>query len=153
MSEPLRFEGLCGKLSSCKAIEDAARPGLKALAGRHRRLVDSPKVYRCSVDLDEARRADEPNASRWDYVLVASSAAIAMEVHPAKASEVHALIRKKGWAIALLGQCGVPVARWHWVRPPGSPLQFLRNSRQARLLAKAGISFPSSRLESVRTRP
>jgi len=97
--------------------------------------------------LDRARRDQEPNASRWDYVLGYPDHCVAMEVHPAKASEVDAVIRKKQWADALLrNYCALRVASWHWVRPPGSALQFAPQSPQARRLAKSGIAFPTARL-------
>jgi len=70
-----------------------------------------------------------------------------MEVHPAKASEVDGIIGKKLWAERRLRtNCALGVARWHWIRPPRSPLQFTPRSPAARRLAKHGIQFPRARL-------
>ena len=137
----------CERLRSCRAISEAVRPGLRGLASRHRSLVTDGQRFSCSVDLDDARRLAEPEASRWDYILGLDVDAWGMEVHPAKASEVDGVIRKKHWAVELLStNCALAVSRWHWVRPRGSPLQFTQRSPEARRLAKHGIQFPAPRL-------
>jgi hypothetical protein len=139
---------VCRQLRRWDAVRSAVQVGLGALRRRDRGLVDGSRAYRCSVNLDEARKVAEPNASRWDYVLGTAARGIAMEVHPAKASEVDSVIAKKLWAEArLFANCELRVSRWCWVRPPGSPLQFTSLSPAARRLAKNGIRFPSSRLE------
>ncbi len=103
--------------------------------------------YHCSVDLDQACRATEPQAARWDYVLGTTDSGIGMGVHPAKASEVEIVIAKKRWAQERLSaRCQLHVLRWCWIRPRRSALQFTQLSPQARLLAKNGIEFPAGRL-------
>jgi hypothetical protein len=137
----------CGRLRSWQAIREAVGLGLRGLASRHRSLVTDGHRFSCSVDLDEARRVAEPEASRWDYILGLGADAWGMEVHPAKASEVDGIIRKKLWAADRLScNCGLRVSRWHWVRPSGSPLQFTQRSPEAHRLAKYGIRFPTARL-------
>ena len=137
----------CERLRSWQAISDAVRPGLRGLTSRHHSLVTEGRRFSCSVDLDEARRVAEPEASRWDYILGLDADAWGMEVHPAKASEVDGVIRKKIWAAERLSSnCALVVSRWHWVRPSGSALQFTQRSPEARRLAKYGIRFPIPRL-------
>lgn len=137
----------CERLRAWHDIADAVRPGLRGLRSRHRSLVTDGDRFLCSVDLDDARRSAEPAASRWDYILGLDPEAWGMEVHPAKASEVDGVIRKKTWAAARLSSnCGLLVSRWRWIRPPGSRLQFTPRSPEARRLAKHGIEFPTALL-------
>jgi hypothetical protein len=96
-----------------------------------------------SVELDDSLRTSHPGA-RWDYVLATDRECVGMEVHPAKASEVDRILRKKRWAEDLLRVCGVRVARWCWIRPLGSSLQFTSISPQARRLAAGGVQFPTA---------
>lgn len=70
---------------------------------------------------------------------------VALEVHPAKASEVNTVVAKKRWAESIV-PLAIRVNRWCWIRPPGSSLQFGSGSYHARVLAKAGIEFPAARL-------
>jgi hypothetical protein len=138
----------CSALGRWAALASALQPGLQGLEHAHRELIHRSTAYACSVDLDEARREAEPQAPRWDYVLVErDGATIACEVHPARASEVDALIAKKRWAEQRLAQyCGLRIALWHWLRPPGSKQQFTPRSPGARRLAQSGIRFPAARL-------
>lgn len=148
MTRPDDTADPCARLRRWEDIARAVRAGLKAVASAHRALVARPRDYSCSLNLDQSRRKAEPNASRWDYVLgERDGTSTAFEVHPAKASEVDAVIAKKRWAEARLStHCDLRVARWHWVRPLHSPLRFTPISPKARLLAKNGIQFPVGRL-------
>jgi len=137
----------CERLRAWEAIHEVVKPGLRGLTSRHRSLVSDGQRFSCSVDLDEARRAAEPEEPRWDYILGLPAEVWGMEVHPAKASEVDGIIGKKLWAERRLRtNCALGVARWHWIRPPRSPLQFTPRSPAARRLAKHGIQFPRARL-------
>jgi hypothetical protein len=124
------------------------RQGLKGLRAPHRQLISRRRAYVCSLNLDAARRAAEPTAARWDYVLGGKDGgSTGVEVHPAKASEVDRVIAKKTWAQqGLISYCGLRVTDWYWLRPPRSSLQFTVVSPKARLLAKNGIHFPVARL-------
>lgn len=137
----------CARLRTWKQVVSAIGDGLRGVASRHRALVAEGQQYSCSINLDEALRSAEPHASRWDYVLASGMRAIGMEVHPAKASEVDSIVKKKRWAERRLADgCGLSLSRWCWIRPLGSPLQFTPLSPQARRLAKHGIEFPRARL-------
>jgi hypothetical protein len=101
----------------------------------------------CSLDLDEHRQEAEPHASRWDYILGTDDGAFGMEVHPAKASEVDTVIRKKRWAETLLARrCRLQISAWYWVVPQGSRLQFTQQSPHARRLAQERILFPARQM-------
>lgn len=117
-SDPVRDASPCGRLREWASIAGFVKKGIRALSGGHRALVVSADRYRCSVNLDEARRDAEPNAARWDYILSLADEVIGMEVHPAKASEVDLVVRKKQWAARRLGEhCDLRSSRWHWIRP------------------------------------
>lgn len=138
----------CTRLESCTMVSSSLQKGLGALGRQHARLVRNGSRFVCSLDLDDARRRAEPEASRWDYVLGSRHESVGMEVHAAKASEVDVVIRKKQWAETLLKEeCGLTVDRWCWIRSPGSRHQLTSLSPQARRLAKSGIGFPKAELE------
>jgi hypothetical protein len=142
-------DSACARLRTWEGVAGVVCVGLRGLAAQHRALVADGQRYSCSVDLDEALRATEPHATRWDYVLVVEARAIGMEVHPAKASEVDTIVAKKRWAEQRLADgCDLTLWRWCWIRPPASRLQFTPLSPQARRLANIGIEFPRSRLEA-----
>jgi hypothetical protein len=106
---------------------------------------------RWSIDYDTAMKASAPQDSRWDYFLVpdASSGAVAIEVHPAKASEVDRVIQKRRDSEAVLVKRCPKLGRvnsWHWLLPKSGTMALTRSSPQARRLAKAGILFPKRRL-------
>jgi hypothetical protein len=137
----------CRSLRSCDEVAAAVQPGLRAVKTAHHVLFADPAAFECSADLDRARQPFEPNAPRWDYILVGSEGlAVGAEVHAAKASEVDRVIAKKRWAERLVERCGLRVDRWYWIRPLGSRVQFTRLSPKARSLAKNGIQFPTSRV-------
>jgi hypothetical protein len=126
----------CRRLRACDELAPAVRPGLRAVTTAHHALFADPGAFECSADLDTVRQPLEPNAPRWDYILVRSDGpVVGAEVHAAKASEVNRVIAKKRWAERIVEGCGVRVDRWYWVRPPGSRVQFTRLSPKARSLA------------------
>lgn len=136
------FQGLLARCS---------RGGLGAVMRDHVAQIDNATKVVCSINLDECRRTAEPEATRWDYVLVigkGSGAGIGLEVHHAVSTEVPRLIEKKKWAANLLrNECKtLVVKRWSWIVPNGQQPFFTRNDPSARSLAQAGIEFPTPRL-------
>lgn len=137
----------CARLRTWAQVGSAVGDGLRGMPSGHRALVAEGNQYSCSLDLDEALRGAEPQAARWDYVLASEMRAVGMEVHPARASEVDSVVKKKRWAEQRLADgCGLSLSRWCWIRPPGSRLHFTPLSPQARRLAQNGIEFPRARL-------
>ena len=119
-----------------------------ALRREHAVLIANGDHVGCSIDLDACRRTHEPNARRWDYVLVIRDrerSGVGMEVHPAALSEIGAMIAKKAWALDLLArECvRLDVREWHWIIPPaGDAPSFRPGSPEARRIADAGLGFP-----------
>jgi hypothetical protein len=133
--------------------EHAVRPGKQGMLGRDRSHVEVATGARieCSLDLDGHFKTREPNAPRWDYVLVVSGTAergVAVEVHPATAGEVDAVLRKREWAKRTLeGHCpsaGIGPSDWYWI---ASGKVFLRaTDPQFRRLRQSGLQGPIERL-------
>lgn len=141
----------CAKFERSTLLIGCSRGGLEALERDHRRLVVGDAAVGCSIDLDACLRSAEPDAHRWDYVLVLrrdDQPGVAMEVHHAASKEVEVLIEKKAWASELLERetPTLDVRSWHWIIPPDSDALFTRQSPEARRLAEHGIEFPRAQL-------
>jgi hypothetical protein len=137
------FEG--GVLAGC------ARAGLEALQHDHRTRIRLETVAACSVDLDTCRRPHEPDADRWDYVVVLldGNDAIAIEPHPAAADQVDEMLRKQRWAIEILAR-EAPLLRivaWVWLTSSEDEPFFARHHAATRRLAEAGIKYPMVTLD------
>ena len=123
--------------------------GIQALKKVDRSAVDEPlrTQFRDSLDLDTALATEYPNAPRWDYLLGhCSSGIVALEIHPATASEVGAVIAKKEAAVSQLRdhlKPGHRVDRWYWAASGRAALGPGRSRFQ---LAMAGIVFVGRRL-------
>jgi hypothetical protein len=77
--------------------------------------------------------------------------AVWVEVHRASAAQVKDIIRKKRWLEDWLSENALPLQAltrrtdgYVWLSTGGVDLQ--RSSRQARLLAQSGVSFPREHL-------
>jgi hypothetical protein len=132
------------------ALVGCARPGLAVLERHHTAIVTSGTRTACGVHLDLCRKPHEPDAPRWDYLFTMrdGESAIGVEVHPADANEVDAMIAKKTWAAELLSsECpALQVERWIWLAPPsGAEIMLLPQHPNARRLAEAQIEFPKAR--------
>lgn len=131
------------------ALAGSARAGLGALQQQHRERVQLESEASCSVDLDAARKNDEPDANRWDYVVTLRQTddGIAIEPHPAYADQVDELIRKKRWAEALL-QREAPrlrIGAWIWLTGADEEPGFSPAGPASRLLSGEGIKGPRRR--------
>jgi len=135
-------------------IRDAYKPGLQALLehDRNRLSCNNSRNIRGSVYLDKALAERYPNEPRWDYGIgiqktSTDDKAIWIEVHPANAREVKVLIAKVHWLKEWL-ENQAPDLRgitpkgslYVWIASEGVSLQ--KTSRQLKLLALAGLSFP-----------
>ena len=119
------------------------RQDLALIAERERRKVGD------SLDLDEATRAEFPQAYRWDYLLSipAATQIIGLEPHTASDAEIRVVIAKKAHALAYLrghlrARCSV--SRWYWVTR--GAVNFSRMEKARRLLDQSGIEFVGRRL-------
>jgi hypothetical protein len=144
----------------CKAVRasdvgDVCKPGLQAV--REKLGVSHPTG---SFDLDTAKKAAEPNNSRWDYGIGCKpndkdEIAIWVEVHPASTSEVDTMLNKlewlKGW---LKQQKGLKeltekarqtnIEPFIWVHTD-SGVSIRKGSPQARRLQEKGLNPPIRR--------
>jgi hypothetical protein len=137
------------------ALENRYRAGIEAKANKTR--------FTGSVDLDDAFRAAEPTANRWDYglgVQPAGGREFALWVEPHSASslgEVRTILAKLDWLKAKLG---LPAFRplkaltdecvnqghrpYHWMATAHVGIR--PGSREAMLLAQRGMTLPSTRV-------
>jgi hypothetical protein len=123
------------------------------MEGPHRQQVQTDKnsSLECSLHLDDYLKTEEPNAPRWDYVLVVRGErqrAVAVEVHPATADQVKDLLKKQNWATNVLNrrcpEIQINSDDWYWV---ASGKVFLRpTDPQFRLLRQSGLKGPMERL-------
>lgn len=112
-------------------------------------------IAACSVDLDRCRRDHEPQADRWDYVIVvrdngdSSDDAVAVEPHPAAADQVEEMVQKKRWAEDLLAREAprLRIRAWVWLTSSAEEPFFARHHPAARRLAEVGIRYPEVRLD------
>ncbi len=123
--------------------EGAYKKGLQALKAADRALVKPGNSRLChgSADIDSSLAAQQPQASRWDYVIAHDQTLNFVEVHPAHTSEVSQVIKKKEWLMAWLktaetGKLDAP-RRFHWVA--SGKVAITRNSKQARAAAQKGL--------------
>ena len=136
------FDG--GVLAGC------ARAGLGAIEQAHRTRIRMETVAACSVDLDRCREPHEPNADRWDYVVVLldGDEAVAIEPHPAAADQVEEMVRKKRWAEDLLDrEARLRVGAWVWLTSSEEEPFFARHHPATRRLAEVGIKYPQVSLD------
>jgi hypothetical protein len=108
-----------------------------------------------SINIDAALSHECPTAPRWDYGIGHrrgdGEEAVWVEVHRASAAHVGDIIRKKKWLEDWLSENALPLQAltrrtdgYVWLSTGGVDLQ--RSSRQARLLAQSGVSFPREHL-------
>jgi len=141
-------------VANSRDVKDFYRPGFQALLGRDRNRLscDAPREISGSLNLDAAVASLYPNQPLWDYGIgikktASEDRAIWLEVHPAHAGEVRPMIAKLRWLKSWLQSRAQDLMRiteksspYIWISSGG--VSFQRTSRQARLLASAGITFP-----------
>lgn len=146
-------------VDSVPDLEGRHRAGLQALDAVDRRRVDvrTPRSLAGSVNIDDALKRKYPNDNRWDYVVASATSARALrllwiEVHPANGNTAGEVAAKAEWLRSWLMRHGTPLQRsaregqdFRWIAT--DRVAFRRGSRQAQLLAKAGVHVPVRRLE------
>jgi hypothetical protein len=145
---------LAAALVDGSALLAHVEPGLRAVRRQDLVLIaarERPKVGD-SLDLDEATRAELPEAHRWDYLLSvpAAAAIIGLEFHTAGDKEIRVVIAKKANALVQLRahfrpRCGV--SRWYWVTR--GAVGFSRMEKARRLLDQSGIEFVGRQLRHL----
>ncbi|MGE5237737.1 MAG: hypothetical protein ACM3ON_02930 [Chloroflexota bacterium] len=147
-------------------VKGSYQPGLQALTGKDRSRLscnDTRKISG-SLNLDAAVAQLYLDQPRWDYGIgiertVSADRAIWVEVHPATAGEVQAMVAKSKWLKRWLEGSAPDLKSitekmpFIWIASGSVSLQ--RNSRQARQLAMTAIAFPRQhyRIETVERTP
>ena len=135
-------------------VRDAYRPGIEALRERDRNRLsfEDTRQIRGSINLDDSLAVVYPNQPRWDYGIgiekkSAKDQVFWLEVHPAKADEIAPMIAKLKWlknwlqnSAPNLQQITVNDSPFIWIA--SGHVTFQQRSAQAKLLAKAGVTFP-----------
>ncbi len=101
-------------------------------------------TFQDSLDLDEALRAGNDQANRWDYLLShsPSNEVVAVEPHSAKQDEISTVIKKRTAAREQLRphlREGAQISRWLWVASSG--VYFADTEKVKKLLDQNGILF------------
>lgn len=153
--------------TAAKAANLATQPGKAALDARYRSgvVLKAGFSHTESIDLDAAFQATEPNENRWDYAVGIRAAAgeemaFWIEPHPASStSDVDAMLAKLRWLRLKLGRPENRQLRMlrDAAQPHGSPYRWLVSqdsrihitpmSREARLIAREGLSAPRHRVQ------
>lgn len=109
-------------LKTSSPLREHVQQGLGALERPHKQLVDEKirQDFADSLEVDEALRAGNDQANRWDYLLGhdESSLVVAFEPHSAYTGEVSTVIAKKNAAREQLRRHlkpGSRIAAWFWV--------------------------------------
>jgi hypothetical protein len=147
----VNFRKAVARTSSLGA--DRYHPGLQALGGYSDKVrCSNPRRFTGSVDLNEVF----PN-SPWDYGIGflegMQEVALWIELHPAYTSEVTIFLKKLTWLKDWLGTEAREL--WKLTQKSSEPYRWLatggvhiaKNSRQARQLQEAGVSFPREVIE------
>ena len=136
-------------------------PGISALKAIDRKRISAkdPRKYSDSLDLDSALESSCPNDPRWDYGIgykktKTDEVAVWVEVHPANTGEVKAMIKKLDWLkkwlqneateLGKLTKKKHSLPRFNWVA--SGKIALPKGSKQARLLAQSGLSYPVKHL-------
>ncbi|MEZ4239000.1 MAG: hypothetical protein R3F59_23175 [Myxococcota bacterium] len=126
-----------------------AEVGLQGVEATDRPRLEVPRTRSLdgSANIDACLVAALPNDPRWDYAIGHADKLWLVEVHPASGDHcIHEVVAKAGWLKALIGSWSGPAGRaLHWVAS-GAVSRQPAFSRKLRLLRKAGVLGPTSRL-------
>src|SRR5579885_1606851 len=128
------------------------RAGLQALPKRDADCIQCANTKRLtgSVNVDDALKATEPNAPRWDYGIGHrrgnNEVAIWVEVHPASSDGIKDMLSKLKWLKGWLHRKAPKLAAltqndYYWVATDAT-IAITPASRQAKRLAAAGLRGP-----------
>jgi hypothetical protein len=138
-------------------LQHAYQAGLQALKENDRELIrcKNTRSLTGSINLDEALKPYYPNKARWDYGIgiarsPQSEEAIWIEVHSASSSEdVKKVLKKLNWLKQWLRESAPLLHQltegFYW--GTSGSVYITPDSRQAKILAKAGLQGPQRRIE------
>lgn len=173
MSGKLGKAGARGELRKATAFHAAAATagltalnGKEAVEGTYRAQITATRgaKFTGSVDVDGHFRALEPGSHRWDYgigLALSDGAEIAcwVEPHPASSTgEARTMLSKLAWLKAKLDSPNFKplnamtfkqsqgTQRFHWLLTAEGVCRIAATSKEAKLLAKAGLRMPARQL-------
>ncbi len=143
------------QVESTADIKGCYQRGLQALGNNSQKIKVSEKSKLTgSVNLDKCTSSKYPNDPRWDYIIGYKEVCYFIELHPASTKNIKEVIKKldwlKGWLInegKAIDKIKSKKSPYRWIATGG--VAILKNSPQARGLAKSGVTYPQgiARLE------
>lgn len=129
-------------------VSNCYNPGLQALGAYSNKVKPSdPGKTEGSVFLETCLQNDYRDAPLWDYMIGYASKVYFVEIHPASTSNVREMVNKVRWLKKWLNESGsifldnkTSHFPYRWVAT--NRVAISKNSRQAREIAKNGLSFP-----------
>ncbi|NNG23141.1 hypothetical protein [Telluria aromaticivorans] len=153
--------------TGCKKAGITHEVGKQAVEAAYSSHIDAINgKFTHSVDLDKHFKPSEPESPRWDYGLGVRfsngvEVAVWIEPHPASSTgEVNSMLAKLGWLKKKLdspsfselrdlrdaaGRLGVNPYRWQVTQTGDN--RITAQSKEARMLAKAGLEMPSRHIK------
>lgn len=141
--------GQVKKLLNDSGYKTEYKDGLGGIKNEHRSQIRTKNPHNLdgSMDIDKACLSKDPQACRWDYLVVVLNAdkenLAFVEVHGAvKPGEILVMIDKKKWLLKWISNTrlqGFPKS-FIWVST--SNIKITPQSKYAKNLGSAGISFP-----------
>lgn len=127
--------------------------GTGALLSEHKKTIAEPERQRVgdSLDLDEATKAEFPQANRWDYILSLPdvSKLVGVEPHSSTDSDISVVIKKRKHAVTYLAghlPPGKRISNWFWVT---SAVKFSKMEKARKILDQNGITFCGKFIKSL----
>ena len=149
---------LSAAIKQIPSLTGKLKQGLQALRKNHRDAIspENSRKLSSSIDIDTALKSKYPNDHRWDYCIGVrknrnADSLVWVEFHPANSHSVRDIVTKATWLKQWLAGPGKPLKRLmntktdlRWV--PTGPVAIRQASKQGKILAQAGISFPKRRI-------
>ena len=150
---------LSAAIKQIPSLTGKLKPGLQALSKNHRDAIspENPRKLSGSIDIDTALKSKYPHDHRWDYCIGIqkqrnADSLVWVEFHPANSHSVRDMLAKAKWLKQWLAGCGKPLQGLmktkidlRWV--PTGPVAIRQASKQSKILAQAGISFPKRHIK------
>lgn len=145
-----------------QAARDAkldCKNGLNAIEKKYKGQITTEGVFTGSVDLDSHFKSKEPQNPRWDYgvglELNGTEYAVWIEPHSASSpSEAGTMLKKLDWLKNKLQESEFEALKkltrnktsYYWLYPADGKNRILKDSKESRSLARAGLPMPTKHL-------
>ena len=149
---------LSAAIKQIPSLTGKLKQGLQALRKNHRDAIspENSRKLSGSIDIDTALKSKCPHDHRWDYCIGVrknrnADSLVWVEFHPAHSHSVRDIVTKATWLKQWLAGPGKPLkglmktkTDLRWV--PTGRVAIRQASKQGKILAQAGISFPRRRI-------